>query len=224
LYKSVAIDGPSGAGKSTLAKMLAQELGFLYVDTGATYRTIGLYAYRRQVGSTDKAGVVALLPEITIDLMYGEDGLQRMLLCGEDVTTAIRQHEISKYASDVSAMPEVRSFLLEMQRSFAQKGNVIMDGRDIGTVVLPEADVKIFLTADENDRALRRHAELLEKGTEVSYETVLSDIRMRDINDSSRAAAPLRQAEDAIFVDTTGNTLERSFSLLHTIIREKLGL
>jgi len=119
LYKSVAIDGPSGAGKSTLAKMLAQELGFLYVDTGATYRTIGLYAYRRQVGSTDKAGVVALLPEITIDLMYGEDGLQRMLLCGEDVTTDIRQHEISKYASDVSAMPEVRSFLLEMQRSFA---------------------------------------------------------------------------------------------------------
>ena len=224
MYKSVAIDGPSGAGKSTLAKMLAAELEYLYVDTGATYRTIGLYAYRNNVGSTDKDGVVALLPDIEIDLVYGGDGLQRMLLNGEDVTADIRQHEISKYASDVSAMPEVRGFLLEMQRSFAKKGNIIMDGRDIGTVVLPEADVKIFLTADESDRALRRHAELLEKGVEMSYETVLSDIRQRDINDSSRAAAPLRQAEDAILLDTTGNTLEKSFSILNRVIREKLGL
>ena len=224
MYKSVAIDGPSGAGKSTLAKMLATELGFLYVDTGATYRTIGLYAFRKKVTSTDRDGVLALLPEIEIDLVYGEDGLQRMLLNGEDVTSEIRQHEISKYASDVSAMPEVRSFLLDMQRSFAKKGNIIMDGRDIGTVVLPEADVKVFLTAEESDRALRRHAELLAQGTEVSFETVLSDIRMRDINDSNRTAAPLRQAADAILVDTTGNALEKSFCILKTMIREKLEL
>ena len=224
MYKSVAIDGPSGAGKSTLAKMLAKEFGFLYVDTGATYRTIGLYACRKQVDSTDRDGVVALLPEIEIELMYGDDGLQRMLLCGEDVTAAIRQHEISKYASDVSAMPEVRAFLLEMQRSFAKKGNIIMDGRDIGTVVLPDADVKIFLTADETDRALRRHTELMEKGMEVDFETVLADIRQRDINDSSRAAAPLQQAEDGIIVDTTGNSLEKSFGVLKIVIREKLGL
>ena len=224
MYKSVAIDGPSGAGKSTLAKMLATELGFLYVDTGATYRTIGLYAFRKKVASTDRDGVLALLPEIEIDLVYGEDGLQRMLLNGEDVTSEIRQHEISKYASDVSAMPEVRSFLLDMQRSFAKKGNIIMDGRDIGTVVLPEADVKVFLTAEESDRALRRHAELLAQGTEVSFETVLSDIRMRDINDSNRTAAPLRQAADAILVDTTGNALEKSFCILKTMIREKLEL
>lgn len=221
-FQSVAIDGPSGAGKSTLAKMLAKDLGFLYVDTGAIYRTVGLYVFRNHVASTDREGVVALLPEIQIEMGYCDDGMQHMYLNGEDVTKEIRRHEISQYASDVSAIPQVRAFLLDMQRSFAEKGNVIMDGRDIGTVVLPQADVKLYLTADEVDRAMRRHAELLVLGMDVTFETVLSDLRVRDINDSSRTTAPLRQAEDAILVNTTGNSLEKSFGVLREIIREKL--
>ena len=221
-YKSVAVDGPSGAGKSTLAKLLAEALGFLYVDTGAIYRTVGLAASRRGIAPDDRAGVSAMLPELRIELLHGTDGLQHMRLDGEDVTGAIRRHEISAYASGVSAIPEVRAFLLDRQRELARTQNVIMDGRDIGTVVLPEADVKIFLTASPEDRARRRYEELMARGQEADYATVLRDIEERDRNDSSRAAAPLRRAEDAILVDTTGNSLEESFGVLLETIRERL--
>lgn len=219
---AIAIDGPSGAGKSTIAKMLAQEFGYLYVDTGAIYRTVGLFACRKGVDPKNEQAVAALLPEIAIDLRY-EDGLQHMLLNGEDVTRAIREHVISSYASAVSAHPRVREFLLLTQRECAQKNDVIMDGRDIGTVVLPQAKVKIFLTASSEDRARRRYLELRERGDDVAFETVLRDINQRDYNDSNRAAAPLRPAEDAILVDTTGNTLEQSVSILRNIILERIG-
>lgn len=221
-YKSVAVDGPSGAGKSTLAKMLAEALGYLYVDTGAIYRTVGLAARKRGISPRDQAAVSAMLPQLRIELRHGENGLQHMLLDGEDVTEDIRQHEISAYASGVSAIPEVRAFLLERQREMARTHNVIMDGRDIGTVVLPGADVKIFLTASPEDRARRRYEELVARGQQADYDTVYRDLLERDENDSSRAAAPLRQAEDAILVDTTGNSLEQSFDVLLATIREKL--
>ena len=221
-YKSIAVDGPSGAGKSTLAKMLAEALGYLYVDTGAIYRTVGLSACRRGVDPGDGAAVVPLLAGLDIDLRHGEDGLQHMYLDGEDVTDEIRRPEISKYASAVSALPQVRAFLMDMQRELARRQNVIMDGRDIGTVVLPGADVKIFLTAAPEDRAKRRYAELLQRGHGGDYETVLRDIIQRDENDTRRAAAPLRQAEDALLVDTTGNSLEESFDVLLNTIKERL--
>ena len=220
---SVAIDGPSGAGKSTIAKMCAESLGFLYVDTGAIYRTVGLAAKKAGIASKDASGVEALLPDIKITMRHDEGGLQRMLLNGEDVTSDIRLPEISIYASDVSAMPPVRAFLLEMQRSLARDNSVIMDGRDIGTVVLPQADVKIFLTAQPEERAQRRFEELQLKGVKTTYEDVLRDIRYRDENDANRAAAPLKPAEEAVMVDTTGNTLEESFELLSSIIREKMA-
>jgi len=220
--KSIAIDGPSGAGKSTLAKKLAEALGFLYVDTGAIYRTVGLFVCRNGVSSTDAEGVTALLDMLSIDLKYGGDGLQHMILNGEDVTDEIRRNEISKYASDVSAIPAVRAFLLEMQRQLARTNNVIMDGRDIGTVVLPDADVKIFLTATSEARAARRWKELEERGNPTGFATVLSDLVQRDENDSSRAAAPLRAADDAVWVDTTGYTLQESFEVLLKIIKERL--
>ena len=223
-FYSIAIDGPSGAGKSTLAKMIAAELNFLYVDTGAIYRTVGLYAKKNNVDPHDGPAVTALLDTIEIDMNYGEDGLQRMYLNGEDVTTDIRQHEISAYASAVSAIPEVRAFLLEMQRSFARTNNVVMDGRDIGTVVLPDAQLKIFLTADPEDRARRRYEELLQRGQQADYETVLKDLIQRDYNDSHRASAPLRQAEDAVLLDTTGNTLQQSEELLLNTAKEHLGV
>ena len=223
-FYSIAIDGPSGAGKSTLAKMIAAELGFLYVDTGAIYRTVGLYAKKNDVAPHDAPAVTALLDTIKIDMNYGDDGLQRMYLNGEDVTTAIRQHEISAYASTVSAIPEVRAFLLEMQRSFARTNNVVMDGRDIGTVVLPDAQLKIFLTATPEDRARRRYEELLQRGQRADYETVLKDQIQRDYNDSHRATAPLRQAEDALLIDTTGNTLEQSQELMLKTVKERLHL
>ncbi|MBC5737909.1 (d)CMP kinase [Lawsonibacter faecis] len=221
-YKSIAVDGPSGAGKSTLAKMLAEALGYLYVDTGAIYRTVGLSACRRGVDPGDGAAVVPMLAGLDIDLRHGEDGLQHMYLDGEDVTDEIRRPEISKYASAVSALPQVRAFLMDMQRELARRQNVIMDGRDIGTVVLPGADVKIFLTAAPEDRAKRRYAELLQRGHGGDYETVLRDIIQRDENDTRRAAAPLRQAEDALLVDTTGNSLEESFDVLLNTIKERL--
>lgn len=223
-FYSIAIDGPSGAGKSTLAKMIAAELNFLYVDTGAIYRTVGLYAKKNNVDPHDGPAVTALLDTIKIDMNYGEDGLQRMYLNCEDVTTDIRQHEISAYASAVSAIPEVRAFLLEMQRSFARTNNVVMDGRDIGTVVLPDAQIKIFLTADPEDRARRRYEELLQRGQQADYETVLKDLIQRDYNDSHRASAPLRQAEDALLLDTTGNTLQQSEELLLNTVKERLGV
>ena len=218
-YKSIAIDGPSGAGKSTLAKLLASELGYLYVDTGAIYRTVGLCAFRRGIAPEDRAGVVAMLGTFSLDLKHGEDGLQHMYLDGEDVSADIRRPEISMYASAVSA----REFLMEMQRGLARRQNVIMDGRDIGTVVLPDADLKLFLTASAEDRAQRRYAELREKGIATDFETVLADMATRDKNDASRAAAPLRQAEDAVLVDTTGNTLEESFQMLLKTVKERFG-
>ena len=221
-YYAVAIDGPSGAGKSTLARALAKELGFVYVDTGAIYRSVGYFARRRGVEPGDAAAVEALLPEIRLEMLYGEDGLQHMILNGQDVTEEIRLPEISMYASKVSAIPAVRAFLLEMQRGMARTHSVIMDGRDIGTVVLPEADVKLFLTASAEDRARRRFLELEERGTPEPYEKLLEEMRERDRNDASRAAAPLRAAEDAVVLDTTGNTFQQSFDLLLRIIKERL--
>lgn len=223
-HKSIAIDGPSGAGKSTLARQIAKELGFLYVDTGAIYRTLALAALRRGIAPSDGAGVLDLLKTVTIELRHGGDGLQHMYLDGEDVTDQIRAPEVSAGASGVSAIPEVRTFLMDMQRDLAASQDVVMDGRDIGTVVLPHADLKIFLTASAEDRARRRYEELLLRGTQVDYDTVLRDIRARDQRDTSRAAAPLRQAEDAVAVDTTGNTLEESFALLLNLIRRHFAL
>lgn len=221
-YKSIAIDGPSGAGKSTMAKQLAAELNFLYVDTGAIYRTVGLAACRAGIAPEAAAQVEPLLPSLDIGMGYGEDGLQHMTLNGEDVTDAIRRHEISNYASAVSAVPSVRGFLLEMQRKFARENNVIMDGRDIGTVVLPDADLKIYLTASAEDRAQRRYRELLQRGQQAELEQVLRDIAQRDSRDMNREIAPLRQAEDAVLVDTTGIGPEESFQTLLELIRTRL--
>lgn len=220
--RSIAIDGPSGAGKSTLSKMVAKEFGLIYVDTGAMYRTIGLFVQRNGVGSKDTENVVKLLPQISIEMKYDETGTQRMILNGEDVSDDIRLPQISIYASDVSAMPAVRAYLLEMQRSMAKTYDVIMDGRDIGTVVLPEAGLKIFLSADAEDRAARRFAELHERGIATTYVEVLKDINYRDENDSKRAAAPLKPADDSVIVDTTGNTLNDSFKLISDLVRKHL--
>ena len=219
---SVAIDGPAGAGKSTISRRLAGELGYLHVDTGALYRTVGLYALRKGVPTTDWEAVTALLPELKIDLAFTEAG-QRVLLLGEDVSEAIRTPEASKASSDVSAIPEVRAYLLELQRSLAREHDVIMDGRDIGTVVLPDATVKIFLTASPEARARRRYLEQQEKGVRESYEDVLSSIRERDYNDSHRAAAPMRQAEDAWLCDTSDLTFEESVRVIADHIRQKTG-
>jgi cytidylate kinase len=216
--RSIAIDGPSGAGKSTISRALAHDLGFLYVDTGAMYRVIGLYALRRP-----ETPIVESLGDIHMDIRY-EGGVQRMYLNGEDVTDAIRRHEVSKAASDASAKPEVRAFLLERQRGLAKMNDVIMDGRDIGTVILPDADLKIFLTAAAEDRARRSYEELRAKGGSPDYKTILKDLRVRDYNDSHRAAAPLAPAEGAVVVDTTGNTFDESVQILKDIIIEKLEL
>ena len=219
---SIAIDGPSGAGKSTLAKALAAKLNYLYVDTGALYRTIGCAIRRQGIDPKDCAAVTKTLPNIRVSLRYGEDGLQHMLLSGEDVTEEIRLPEISMYASAVSAHPAVRAFLLEMQRDFARHSNVIMDGRDIGTVVLPDAQVKIFLTASAEARAKRRCLELEQRGTPQPLEQILADIQERDYNDSHRAAAPLRQAEDAMALDTTNLTFSQSEEALLGMIKERV--
>ena len=221
---SVAVDGPSGAGKSTLAKAIAAELHILYVDTGAIYRTIGCYARRQGVDAADTKAVIALLPQVKIEMRYDGQGLQHMLLHGEDVTQEIRLPEMSLYASAVSAIPEVRSFLLEMQRDFARRSSVIMDGRDIGTVVLPHADVKIFLQADVEVRARRRERELLERGTPRPFDQVLAEMRERDYNDVHRAAAPLRPAEDAVIVDTSQMDFRQSEEALLDVIRRKVGV
>lgn len=221
-YKSIAIDGPSGAGKSTMAKRLATELGYLYVDTGAIYRTLGLFALRRGVDPADERAVKELLPQVEIRMAYGEDGLQHMYLMGEDVTGEIRTPEVSDAASKVSAIPAVRTFLLEMQRELARKNDVIMDGRDIGTVVLPDADVKIFLVASLEARARRRYAELLERGVRTELSQVLADMEERDARDAGRTAAPLRRAEGAVLVDTTEYSLENSFALMLQTVRERL--
>lgn len=214
---SVAIDGPCGAGKSTLAKRLARELGYVYVDTGAMYRAIGLYGYRQGVDLHSETQVAALLPKIQLSIAY-QNGVQHIFLNGEDVTEAIRAEEIGMAASAVAALPAVRAFLLETQRRMAKTQNVLMDGRDIGTVVLPDATVKIFLTASAPARAKRRMKELLEKGQPADFETVLADIRQRDYQDSHRAAAPLCQAKDAVLVDTSDLDFEQSFRALLDVI------
>ena len=220
---SVAVDGPAGAGKSSLAKFVAAQLGIVYVDTGAIYRSIGYYAFKNGVDPTNTEAMIASLPSIHIEMGYGEDGLQRMYLNGEDVTKEIRLPEISRYASCVSAIGEVRAFLLDMQRDMAKKTSVIMDGRDIGTVVLPDADVKIYLTASSAVRAQRRMLELEQRGTPLAYETVLKEIEDRDWADMHRDVAPLRQAEDAIVVDTSDLSLDESRAKLLEVIQGRLA-
>ena len=220
---SVAIDGPSGAGKSTLAKSIAGELGYVYVDTGAIYRTIGYFVRSRGADPGDAESVQRLLPEIHVKMMYSKDGLQHMLLNGADVTEEIRKPEISRCASMVSAHTFVRDFLLEMQREAARRHSVVMDGRDIGTVVLPEADVKIYLTASPEIRARRRCLELEQRGTPQPYEQVLKELRQRDWDDMHREVAPLRVAADAVTVDTSELDFAGSRQALLRIIREKVG-
>ena len=219
---AIAIDGPAGAGKSTIARMAARELGFIYVDTGALYRAIGLAAQRRGMGAKDTADVTAMLPQLTVELDFNENGEQIVLLDGEDVSAFIRTPEISMMASGVSAIPEVRAFLLELQRDMARRHNVIMDGRDIGTVVLPGAQIKIFLTASAECRARRRYDELIAKGTDVTFEDVLSDVVARDYADSHREIAPLKPADGAVLVDTSGENLETSVKKLLGIMKERL--
>ena len=223
-HYAIAIDGPSGAGKSTLARRAAKEFGFLYVDTGAIYRTVGLAAQRNGIDCHDEAAVAGILPTLDIRMGYNPEGEQRMFLNGEDVSDEIRAPEISICASDVSSLPAVRAFLLEMQRKTARENHVIMDGRDIGTVVLPEAELKIYLTASAKARAERRLKELLAKGVETSFEDVLRDIEYRDYQDTHREIAPLRRAEDAVLLDTSDIGLEESCELLFRTIREKLQI
>ncbi len=219
----IAIDGPAGAGKSTLARSVAARLGYLYVDTGAIYRTIGYHASIHGIDPKDETAVMAALPEVQVELTYGSDGLQHMLLNGEDVTKEIRLPEISRYASEVSAHPGVRAYLLEMQRSLARTHDVVMDGRDIGTVVLPDAEVKVFLTASAQERARRRCRELEQRGTPQPYDQILREIQQRDWDDTHRAAAPLRQAEDAVLLDTTALDFQESEEALLCIIQKKVG-
>ena len=220
----VAVDGPSGAGKSTLARAAAAALGFLYVDTGAIYRTVGLSVRDREVDPGDEAAVAEMLPSLRIELRYDGEGGQRMLLNGRDVSGEIRLPEISRYASAVSALPVVRAYLMETQRDLARKHDVIMDGRDIGTVVLPDAEVKVFLTASAQARAQRRCRELEERGTPQPFEEVLRDIEERDFRDTHREAAPLRRAEDAALLDTSALDFRQSLEALLEIIRERTGL
>lgn len=220
---SVAIDGPAGAGKSTLARRLAAELGYIYVDTGAMYRAIGLYALRAGKDPKDNAAVDSLLPEIELRLA-SIAGEQHIYLKDEDVSTAIRTEAAGMAASAVGANPAVRAFLLDLQRSMAKKQNVLMDGRDIGTVVLPDAEVKVFLTASAEERARRRMLELEERGTPEPYAAILRAIQERDWNDTHRDAAPLRQAEDAVLLDTTALDFVQSEDALLHIIRERTGL
>lgn len=218
---AVAIDGPAGAGKSSVAKAAAKELGFVYVDTGAIYRTIALYVLRQGVAPQDAAGVEGLLPQIEIGMEYTDQG-QKMILNGEDITGLIRTPEVSMATSTCSAIPAVRAFLLQLQRDLAEKNNVLMDGRDIGTVVLPHAQLKVFLTASPQERARRRVLQLEESGRKADYEAILRDIQQRDYQDSHRETAPLRPAEDSVLVDTSGVTFEESVRRLVELVRERL--
>ena len=220
---SVAIDGPAGAGKSTIAKRLAKELGYYYVDTGAIYRTVAYFLDLLGISPKDTDGVQRYIDELTVDIYYDETGLQHMLMNGIDVTGDIRTPDISQKASLVSAQPVVREVLLDMQRDVAKENNVIMDGRDIGTVVLPHADVKIFLTASAEVRAQRRYAELQAKGSKDSYEQVLSDIQRRDHQDSTRAIAPLKAAKDAVTVDTSSMDIDEVVDTIRRIVLDKVG-
>lgn len=218
---NVAIDGPAGAGKSTIARAAAKELGFIYVDTGALYRAVGVYCLRKGIVTTDADAVGSVLNEINVELKF-IDGVQHVYLNGDDVSTEIRLPEASMAASNVSAIPSVRAFLFDLQRDIAAKNNCIMDGRDIGTVVLPNAQVKIFLTADPEERAMRRFKELEEKGSTVTYQEVLDDLKVRDYNDSHREIAPLKPADDSVVINTTGNTLEESINIIAETIKEKM--
>lgn len=222
---SVAIDGPVGAGKSTVARESAKRLGFIYADTGALYRAIGLYAVRKGVEDNSSENyaerVTELLPEIMVEIKL-ENGTQKVFLCGEDVSEEIRQPKISMAASAVSAIPAVRDFLLELQRSIARENNVLMDGRDIGTVVLPSAEVKIFITASPEIRARRRFEELVNKGVETDFDQVLADLNRRDYQDSHRAVAPLKMAEDAVLLDTSELDFEQSVQSVVDLVKAKL--
>ena len=216
----IAIDGPSGAGKSSLAKGVAAKLGLTYVDTGALYRTVGLHTMRNGVDAADTEGIIALLPSLTVE-MANEDGAQHVYLCGEDVTDKIRTPEVSHYASSVSAVPEVRKFLFSLQREIADKRDVIMDGRDIGTVILPDADLKVFLTASAEARARRRYIELTEKGIETSVELLIAQQKERDERDSSRDVAPLVPADDAVLLDNSQIGLQETIDEVIRFAREK---
>ncbi len=220
---SVAIDGPSGAGKSTIAKAAAKSLGFVYLDTGAIYRTVAWHVTMMGIGPKDTDHVPMLLDDANIQIDFREDG-QHMILNGKDITGEIRTPEITACASQVAAQPAVREFLLDLQRDLAKRHNIIMDGRDIGTVVLPNASLKIFLTATPEKRAQRRYEEYLEKGQKASYEEVLADQKQRDYDDSHRKLAPLKQAKDAVVVDTTELGLQASIDAVTTLIRERLSL
>lgn len=220
MYK-IALDGPSGSGKSVMAKAVAKRLNILYVDTGALYRAIGLYIYRCGVDPTDAEAVTARLSEIDLRLTQSEEG-QVVILNGENVNGDIRLPEISMYASKVSAIPAVRAFLLDLQRNTAKTNNVIMDGRDIGTVIFPDADVKIFLFASDEVRAKRRYKELLEKGVSTTFEEVLSDMRKRDENDRTRAIAPALPAEDAVMLDSSELNIEETISAIIDVIEKKI--
>ncbi|MDR1116754.1 MAG: (d)CMP kinase [Oscillospiraceae bacterium] len=217
----VAIDGPTGAGKSTISAEVAKRIGCVYVDTGAMYRAVGLYVRRKGVSSEDAAAIIGLLDEIKVTISHDAGG-QRIILNGEDVSGEIRTPEASVYASNVSKIPQVRAALLQLQRDLASRESVLMDGRDIGTVILPDADVKIFLTASDEERARRRYEELAGKGGKVTYDEVLTDLRWRDKNDSGRAAAPLMAADDAVTVDTTGNEFEASVEAITRVIYDGL--
>ena len=218
---NVAIDGPAGAGKSTIARAAAKKLGFIYVDTGALYRAVGVYSLRNGLDTENPETVEGTLPHIQVELQF-QDGVQHVLLNGEDVSEEIRTPQASMAASAVSAVPAVRRFLFDLQREIAAKNDSIMDGRDIGTVVLPQAEVKIFLTASPETRAMRRFKELQEKGAPDTYEAVLADLKQRDYNDSHRAVAPLKPAEDSVLVDTSALTLPQSVEKVIEVIKEKL--
>ncbi len=219
---NVAIDGPAGAGKSTVARGAAKELGYIYVDTGALYRTVALAAQRKNIlGEEEK--IADMLPFITVELKFDDNGEQKVYLNSEDVSSLIRTPEISMAASAVSQIPAVREFLLELQRSIARNNNVIMDGRDIGTVILPNADVKIFLFASPECRAERRYKELIEKGEDVRYEDVLKDVNDRDYQDSHRKIAPLKPTEESVMADTTGKALPESIEMVVSVIKEKIN-
>ena len=217
--RTIAIDGPAGAGKSSIAKILAKRMGYIYVDTGALYRAVGYFVVSRNISTTDSDAVVACLDSVDVQMKY-VDGQQRVFTNGEDVTDKIRTPEISMAASNVSAIPKVREFLFDLQQDIAKNNNVVMDGRDIGTVVLPNADVKIFLTASPEERAKRRYKELIEKGQNAVFEDVLADVITRDHNDSTRATAPLKQADDAVLVDTSDLDFEQSVEALYKIAKE----